>query len=330
MKRTSKLPLPSDPEAARLLEAYEADRMIAFKPSLVPILGGENTAKLLHQILYWTRQCKYHAFYKFAAPCNHIQYRKGDSWQEELRFSRHDLETAREQIGVCLSKTLSRDAALANDEFVLDDNGVLAEDCRPVIYWRDQQLRAWYEVNWPVLFGLLKHLYPEDTNQEQPGEPTEVVEVRGSREKIAVPLLKIRSGRAENSHSPISEVTSKVTTDSTPPAGESCPNPFLLGESHREWWMRVCKDKGEATVPNLAELYTRLFGKSPNYGRLGKIFPADLRRNPKFIFCCMVDTLKMEIIGEPYNYLQSLVKSGGKFKPEETPSPVKPGYMGDA
>ena len=86
----------------------------------------------------------------------------------------------------------------------------------------------------------------------------------------------------------------------------------------------MCNDsRGEATIPLLGELYIRFFGKKPDYGRLGKIFHRDLRRKPKLIFHVMCDTLKAEIVGEPYNYMQGLLKKGS-YQSITEPSPNTP------
>ena len=51
------------------------------------------------QLEYWFSK-KPQGFYKFLEPCNHPLYRAGDSWTEELGFSRRVFNAAFDLIGV--------------------------------------------------------------------------------------------------------------------------------------------------------------------------------------------------------------------------------------
>lgn len=65
--------------------------------SIVNLLGGDkNAAILLDRSLYWSKTKKGERFYKHNAPCD--SFRDGDSWQEELNFSRRDLDGAAKKI----------------------------------------------------------------------------------------------------------------------------------------------------------------------------------------------------------------------------------------
>ena len=65
------------------------------------ILAGSITASILMQQLdYWFEKSP-GGFYKFLEPCENSKlYKKGDSWTEELGFSRSEFKTAFEKIGV--------------------------------------------------------------------------------------------------------------------------------------------------------------------------------------------------------------------------------------
>ena len=64
-------------------------------------LSGSVTASILMQQLdYWFEK-KPGGFYKFLEPCeNNELYKTGDSWTEELGFSKYEFKTAFEKIGV--------------------------------------------------------------------------------------------------------------------------------------------------------------------------------------------------------------------------------------
>lgn len=49
-----------------------------------------NVIKIFNQLNYWYYKSG-NGFYKFLKPCNHIWYRKGDSWCEELKLSENTI-----------------------------------------------------------------------------------------------------------------------------------------------------------------------------------------------------------------------------------------------
>lgn len=74
-------------------------KKIPYIPELRSICGDSLTASILMQQLeYWfsRNEC---GFYKFLSPCQHEQYREGDSWCEELGFSKDEFRTAFKKIG---------------------------------------------------------------------------------------------------------------------------------------------------------------------------------------------------------------------------------------
>ncbi len=77
------------------------------------VLAGSITASILIQQLdYWFEKSP-GGFYKFLEPCeNSKYYKKGDSWTEELGFSRSEFKTAFEKIGVTYKSKKEFAAAL--------------------------------------------------------------------------------------------------------------------------------------------------------------------------------------------------------------------------
>ena len=133
-----------------------AEKPIIYRPSLKNITGSLSSAMLLGQINYWWFSMKEKPFYKFHAPCQHELYREGDSWQEELNFTRSELERAMKNIATKVSPKKADEYRRA---YIKDINGkmVLAPVDRIVLYWKDINNVTWYEVNQELLsFHLIK------------------------------------------------------------------------------------------------------------------------------------------------------------------------------
>ena len=80
--------------------------LIPYRKELNEITGGVTATILLQQIIYWHGKAG-GDFYKFIAPCNHEKYREGDSWTEELGFTRKEFLTAYaklEKLGIVSKK----------------------------------------------------------------------------------------------------------------------------------------------------------------------------------------------------------------------------------
>lgn len=74
-------------------------RCISYYPRLNEVTGDVLASLLMTQLEYWFSK-KPKKFFKFAAPCEHRLYHEGDSWEEELGFSRGIFRTAFSRIGV--------------------------------------------------------------------------------------------------------------------------------------------------------------------------------------------------------------------------------------
>ncbi len=79
--------------------------LIIYRPMLTKITGSVNSALLLSQILHRWKKNKKKPFYKFKAPCKHTLYEKGDSWIEELGFTKREYENAMSKISIKLTST---------------------------------------------------------------------------------------------------------------------------------------------------------------------------------------------------------------------------------
>lgn len=124
-------------------------KIIGYRPKLNRITGSLSASVLLGQIMYWAEHSG-NPFYKFMQPCEHKQYRSGDSWCEELGISRHEYDGAIKRIG---KKVNSKSKSF--------DPGAL------VWYWTDMSRLTWYMVNWNLLNTKIAELYsvmPESGN----------------------------------------------------------------------------------------------------------------------------------------------------------------------
>jgi hypothetical protein len=78
---------------------------LKYCPELNQITGSINATILLLQLEYWFTKMEGAKFYKFLDICEHELYKQGDSWVEELGFSKQEFRTAFSKIGkVYISK----------------------------------------------------------------------------------------------------------------------------------------------------------------------------------------------------------------------------------
>lgn len=116
---------------------------IPYKRHYTKIVGGNPAAAiLLQQINYWWYIQSRKPFYKFKEPCSHSWYKDGDSWTEELAFSRSVFDTALKAIGAKVTKGQSKSELLNHNL---------------VIYWTDANRVTWYQLN-EKLFAAYTHL----------------------------------------------------------------------------------------------------------------------------------------------------------------------------
>lgn len=117
--------------------------LITYRPSLNQLTGSVTATILFQQILYWWKANRQQPFYKFNAPCSNDLYQVGDSWQEELGFTRKELETARKRIA---KKVAAKDWRLA-----------LAQN--QIVFWTDRSRVTWYAVNSKAVENALSEHY---------------------------------------------------------------------------------------------------------------------------------------------------------------------------
>ena len=80
-------------------QPYSAPYFIKYNPTLRAEFGSQNAVLLFDRLEYWFSKKK-NEFYKFIEPCDHPLCRAGDTWTEELGFSKKVVRTAFDKIGI--------------------------------------------------------------------------------------------------------------------------------------------------------------------------------------------------------------------------------------
>lgn len=92
-----------------MVEILAKDKdVILYRKELNIITGSVTATLLLQQLIFRFVNNKNKPFYKFKEPCNHEKYNKGDSWCEELGFTRKEFDSAfkkLEDIGIATKNT---------------------------------------------------------------------------------------------------------------------------------------------------------------------------------------------------------------------------------
>ena len=118
---------------------------ILYRPKFVRAVGGVTSAILLQQIIFrWIHNDR-QPFFKFKEPCGHKLYREGDSWCEELAFSRREFDTALSRIATRKTATMTIGQAM--------------QEGKPVVYWTDRGRVTHYTVNKDALTKILRRAY---------------------------------------------------------------------------------------------------------------------------------------------------------------------------
>ena len=124
------------------IAGISGERPITYKRSHREIAGSVTAAVLLQQIIFWSDHKKGEPFYKFKQECSHRLWSEGDSWCEELGFSRHEFDGAIKHFA---KKT-------KQGEMVVDGTTL-------VYYWTDMDRLTWYWLDRVALGKAAFRLY---------------------------------------------------------------------------------------------------------------------------------------------------------------------------
>jgi hypothetical protein len=173
---------------------------LKYYPKLNAVTGSVTATLLLCQINYWWHAMGRKPFYKFAAPCQHPYYKPGDSWQEELGFTRREYEGALKRIAIKIGT---------------DDDKRQHLDSALVFYWTDGNRMTHWELNEPVFNRVLDEILTPDV------QTANVQNVHQQGELMS----KTAISDVENRHYIESENTTEITkseiTITAPCAGDA-------------------------------------------------------------------------------------------------------------
>ncbi len=138
------------------VQILASDRLaVAYRPEFARYLGSVTAAILLQQVIFRWGQNGRRPFYKFKEAQSekpHKLYREGDSWCEELAFSRREFEAAIERIGQKVGK------GKAKDQDAL------------VWYWINMDRVTYYELNEDALRKVVSVLYGDTASRKVQNE----------------------------------------------------------------------------------------------------------------------------------------------------------------
>jgi len=162
-------------------------RQVSYRPRWNSFTGSIAATILLQQVIYrWVHHGRT-PFYKFNEPCQHPAYRDGDSWSEELGFTRRELETARNKIAAYTQGDLDKKALVS--------------------YWRDADRKTWYALNEQAVIKELLKIYPPQRKgnagiqgrMDLPDGPSDLMaESANSNEKTADLMAESAISKEEN------------------------------------------------------------------------------------------------------------------------------------
>jgi len=177
-----------------ILKIFANDkRVVLYRPEWRSFTGSVLSTILLQQILYWWDKMGRKPFYKFKEPCGNKLYTEGDSWIEELGFSRTEFDTALKNIGVKISAK----------------NPLDPDSTCFVAYWTDINRVTYYTINAEVLEKALAEIYVnQDSCFTQGGIPTLYVNQESCFTKRGNPALE-----TPPSNQDVSSIKSMVNTE---------------------------------------------------------------------------------------------------------------------
>lgn len=169
--------------------------MVAYRPELNKITGSVLSTIFLQQVMYWEGKMG-NEFYKFSDACEkNPLYHEGDSWCEELGFTKNEFLAARKKIAYKLGKS--------------KENNLMSKEDALIIYYTDNKRLTYYSVNWDRVNKLINEIYL--VNSES-GFTKENPESGNTKEMAESGFTKVTT---ESDITIITETTAETTTETT-------------------------------------------------------------------------------------------------------------------
>jgi len=119
---------------------------ILYRPSFRQLTKSITGAIFLSQAIYWWVKNGRQPFYKFNNQCSHNLYKEGDSWCEELAFTKRELEGLKKLSWIVRTK----------------GNEPMPKNCL-IRFWVDNNNVTWWELNEEHLNNSLSNLNTESS-----------------------------------------------------------------------------------------------------------------------------------------------------------------------
>lgn len=179
--------------------------LIPYRPALNGITGGIIPTLIFQQIMYWWEKHRGQPFFKFKEPCEHADYKQGDSWCEELGISRWEFDSSISKISQKINrKTPKNPSAL-------------------VWFWTDASRLTWYELNETEVDKCLELLYVTRENHFTKSEKTTL-------RKESLPLYVTRENHFSINKD--TETTTETTTEITSENNKKGDSEFFENSEH--------------------------------------------------------------------------------------------------
>lgn len=176
----------------------------------IPQLKSCSSAVLMTQLEYWFAVKEGQAFYKYLSPCpDQKDYKEGDSWTEELAFSKDEFRTAFKNIGISYnSKKAFKESS---DKF----QGNLY--CS---YYDRIERKTFYFRNHELVDGILDRIHGEVKVSDTSRESQFLEQNKANAYKSGIPISRTKQSQRLEVENPNfdyidTEITTKITTETT-------------------------------------------------------------------------------------------------------------------
>ena len=208
-------------------------KILKYYPELNEVTGSINATIVLLQLEYWFNKNAGNKFYKFLDACAHEHYKAGDSWVEELGFSKQEFRTAFSKIG----KVYKSAKAFKSSPDVFEDKYYAS-------YYDRIKGLTYYIRNTAKLDELLN----PSNNSTEPGTTSASKNQTSSQTKPALSNTKNELSANAKTSSPISiDYNNKITTVKNTYTTHTPKNsvPF---ETIKELFNQVCPSYPQLTI----------------------------------------------------------------------------------
>jgi hypothetical protein len=170
---------------------------------LLPLVKSCSDAILMQQLDYWFSRYP-NGFFKFLEPCDHENYKEGDSWSEELFFSGDEFRTAFGHLAIAYKSKKQFD--LAPDKF---------QEKYYCSYFDRISKKTFYFRNHELVDNLLTDLTTGKLKQSNLGKQTMAISVNGQCQFTETDNGNLQKQTMAISKSIYTEITTETTSEIT-------------------------------------------------------------------------------------------------------------------